>query len=315
LYGDEFAQSWASLLVGREYKVPSGNQLLGLSLKGDIPKSVLYAVGQPMGALSSWAMLAITHHFIVHYCAWITSTVRRGQAFLDYAVLGDDIVIWNKAVADKYLEILDQLGVSVGLAKSIISEKGTGLEFAKRTIVEGVDVSPISFLEQSSAHRSLAMLREFALKYKLTFLQVLRFLGYGYQVGPDKQNRIVNSIKLALTIPKSYQELKSLFTSHLVFDFRGKHWTDVMSYPNALKRRILVRLVHKELQLILKESKDMFDRVMHLDCSLKVDSIGPWATPAAKVRFAATEKYTQKYIKQLEVLINTSKLYLELNAY
>lgn len=26
-----------------------------------------YSVGQPMGALSSWAMLALTHHLIVQY--------------------------------------------------------------------------------------------------------------------------------------------------------------------------------------------------------------------------------------------------------
>lgn len=30
-------------------------------------KSLRYAVGQPMGALSSWAMLAFTHHAIVQW--------------------------------------------------------------------------------------------------------------------------------------------------------------------------------------------------------------------------------------------------------
>jgi len=30
---------------------------------------VLYAVGQPMGALSSWAMLALTHHIMVAVAA------------------------------------------------------------------------------------------------------------------------------------------------------------------------------------------------------------------------------------------------------
>jgi len=28
-----------------------------------------YAIGQPMGALSSWAMLALTHHLIVQIAA------------------------------------------------------------------------------------------------------------------------------------------------------------------------------------------------------------------------------------------------------
>lgn len=37
-----------------------------------VPEYIRYAVGQPMGALSSWAMLALTHHFIVQYAAYRT---------------------------------------------------------------------------------------------------------------------------------------------------------------------------------------------------------------------------------------------------
>lgn len=47
--------------MGRQYAVPRKIRSLGMK----IPKAVSYAVGQPMGALSSWAMLALTHHFIV----------------------------------------------------------------------------------------------------------------------------------------------------------------------------------------------------------------------------------------------------------
>jgi hypothetical protein len=36
-----------------------------------------YAVGQPMGALSSWAMLAITHHMIMQYCAKLVNPISR----------------------------------------------------------------------------------------------------------------------------------------------------------------------------------------------------------------------------------------------
>jgi hypothetical protein len=48
-------KSWETLLVGREYSYGK------LRLR--------YAVGQPMGALSSWAMLAMTHHFLVQFAA------------------------------------------------------------------------------------------------------------------------------------------------------------------------------------------------------------------------------------------------------
>lgn len=35
----------------------------------DQGNSYRYAVGQPMGGLSSWAGLAITHHWILQYCS------------------------------------------------------------------------------------------------------------------------------------------------------------------------------------------------------------------------------------------------------
>jgi len=63
MFGSKLAEAWRDLLVGREYIVPKNDY--GIS-----QPFVKYAVGQPMGALSSWAMLAVTHHIIVQYCAW-----------------------------------------------------------------------------------------------------------------------------------------------------------------------------------------------------------------------------------------------------
>jgi len=45
------AESWGDILTKRDYY-----------LKG---RPVQYAVGQPMGAYSSWALLALTHHSLV----------------------------------------------------------------------------------------------------------------------------------------------------------------------------------------------------------------------------------------------------------
>jgi len=83
-----------------------------------------------MGALSSWAMLAVTHHVIVQLAAF-----RSGWKgwFPLYALLGDDIVILTKEVADQYLSIMRFLGVPINTGKSIISDKGL-LEFAKRVV-------------------------------------------------------------------------------------------------------------------------------------------------------------------------------------
>jgi len=53
------ANLWIELLVSRTYALPErGRKASGL-------ERVSYAVGQPMGALTSWAMLALTHHALV----------------------------------------------------------------------------------------------------------------------------------------------------------------------------------------------------------------------------------------------------------
>lgn len=91
-------------------------------------KPIKYAVGQPIGAYSSWAMLAFSHHVIVQLAA-----LRAGWStwFPFYAVLGDDLVIADRDVATQYLSIMRHLGVPINIHKSIVSESGF-IEFAKR---------------------------------------------------------------------------------------------------------------------------------------------------------------------------------------
>lgn len=61
LFGAPFAIAWARLLTGRKYHLHSK--------EFSVNESLSYAVGQPMGAHSSWPMLAITHHLIVQLAA------------------------------------------------------------------------------------------------------------------------------------------------------------------------------------------------------------------------------------------------------
>jgi hypothetical protein len=115
LFGPVIAYFWSALL-DRDWLFQGTN--------------VRYAVGQPMGAYSSWAMLAICHHVVVQLAAY-----RAGWRswFPYYALLGDDLVIADKAVADHYLSLMRHLGVPINLTKSIVSETGL-LEFAKRWV-------------------------------------------------------------------------------------------------------------------------------------------------------------------------------------
>lgn len=99
---------------------------------------VKYSVGQPMGAFSSWGMLALTHHICVRVAA-----LRVGITnFHDYAVLGDDIVIAHDAVAGSYLSLMESLGLSINLSKSLCSS--LFLEFAKKWVGPGVNLTPIA---------------------------------------------------------------------------------------------------------------------------------------------------------------------------
>jgi hypothetical protein len=49
-----FAEAWRSILVDRRYSVGLSSEIKkGVELPKTTPKDVIYAVGQPMGALSS----------------------------------------------------------------------------------------------------------------------------------------------------------------------------------------------------------------------------------------------------------------------
>jgi hypothetical protein len=170
----EFALNWARLLVGRGY--------LADSEKYKVSEILTYAVGQPMGALSSWGSLAITHHFIVQAAAWDAGVTPIGTWFCDYAVLGDDLVIFDQRVKTAYLRIVSALGVECGIAKSLLSPNGHAIEFAKRTLYKGVDISPIPLKEFVVVNLTLADAIAYARKYSLSFSALLKSLGYGYRV-------------------------------------------------------------------------------------------------------------------------------------
>jgi len=100
---------------------------------------VKYSVGQPMGAYSSWGMLAVTHHVIVQIAA--VQCGFKVNTFKQYCILGDDIVINNDRVASKYVHLMQTLGVSINSSKSIISYDV--VEFAKRWLTPYGEISPL----------------------------------------------------------------------------------------------------------------------------------------------------------------------------
>jgi len=139
----------------------------------------VYAVGQPMGALSSWAMLALVHHFLVHVAAARSGYVMG--TFSAYAILGDDVVIANGRVARSYSQLMGEIGVEIGFAKSLVSRKGA-LEFAKRYFITGQDCSTVALREVAASILSMTAGLEFVRKYGLSLGRYLSVCGYGYRV-------------------------------------------------------------------------------------------------------------------------------------
>lgn len=184
IIGAKLAKLWSTLLVDRDYSHVRIKWVKGrLEKVSQDGKPVIdtykYKVGQPMGALSSWAMLALTHHFLIQYSYW--KAYRKVGIFLEYAVLGDDVVIADKRVARYYLYLCRQIGLGVSLPKSIRSRRGSALEFAKRTFFEGKDVSPITLKGFLMAKSNVSSLVDFIDPSLVSVRDFLRVMGYGYK--------------------------------------------------------------------------------------------------------------------------------------
>jgi hypothetical protein len=164
--GPTLATKWMQLLVYRPY------------FAGAV--QLFYAVGQPMGALSSWAALAITHHFLWQWAAYRSKIVKPGQWYKDYAVLGDDSVSAHKAVCDEYLKLCAEIGVKVNLAKSLLSPNGC-LEFAKRFFTTKGDASPVSIGEIFVSDINFSTMAGWPRKRTIRIADLINLMGYRHK--------------------------------------------------------------------------------------------------------------------------------------
>jgi len=89
---------------------------------------------------------------MIQYSALMVGKTRYGVWYKDYIVLGDDLALFDKDVAGFYVKLCKGLGVGINLSKSIIALDRPVLEFAKRTSINGVDVSALPFKELLSSN-------------------------------------------------------------------------------------------------------------------------------------------------------------------
>lgn len=119
LLGAEKAERWGQIMGINPWSAPHG-------------KYVEYRVGQPMGAKTSWAVFALTHHTILRLLCRFHRVSREC-----YVIIGDDIVIANEKVANSYMALLNDFGVPYSKDKTISpynvrSDDLSVAEFAKR---------------------------------------------------------------------------------------------------------------------------------------------------------------------------------------
>lgn len=159
LFSEEYARAWRHILVAYEFKVPYED------------RAIKYGAGQCMGAYSSWATFALTHHLVIRVAA-----KRAGLPvhWANYCLLGDDVVLTNSRVVDHYKSIMSELGVDISLSKSHTSNNM--YEFAKRWYKDGIEISgfPLgTFLESTKKWYTLAeCLTEGLSRWSLSPLEV-----------------------------------------------------------------------------------------------------------------------------------------------
>jgi len=109
-----------------------------------------YSVGQPMGALSSFAMLAVTHHLIAQLAYRVAYKVpdstpwTKDTWYTGYECTGDDIIFFDKLVAEEYLSLMTDFGVPINTTKSVIATVPC-TEYLKVTSLHGENVGAISW--------------------------------------------------------------------------------------------------------------------------------------------------------------------------
>lgn len=150
LHSRQLGEAWLSIMTDRTFYVKATKQFLR------------WRVGQPLGLLSSFPSFALWHHDIVQF-AHSRCRIRKGlnpiKFFKDYRLLGDDIVIFNKEVADEYQFLITKVyGISINKSKSVIGvQKNAQIEFTKRLALRGKEMSSIkrNILTKNSIYNML----------------------------------------------------------------------------------------------------------------------------------------------------------------
>lgn len=222
------------ILIGKS-KSLAWKAIMTQPLKGPKGETVRYATGQPMGARSSWAMFALSHHIVVQFAAYNVGY----KSFTDYRLLGDDIVIHNDIVAAEYIKVMTGLGVEISKLKTHTSKYA--FELAKRWFYKGTEITPfpigaiasdvtplgIANALQTAFNKGWSCLNASSYSYETSLTVLYKYLSYSNAFA-RKQVRLTRMLSLAFNYLHLYshkeidrigvdsvlRELAAIWTGH-----------------------------------------------------------------------------------------------------
>lgn len=232
LLGDkDIAASWRKILVMRDYHTDSGDKLR-------------YAVGQPMGARSSFAMLALTHHLIVQHAA----VLSNAKGYKRYRVLGDDMTLIDTNIAGRYQDIMAYLGVPINVSKSVVHSSGLrpAAEICKRIFISGVELTtiPVKLIAKTVRDGNLAPILQSEFSSKGWTFDEDSFIGFFYSLVNEaafKELAIMNVLPGDVSSLHSRVNLSNMASSDLkswypgFVDFKESNIVDVFTWTAAVE--------------------------------------------------------------------------------
>lgn len=242
--GIEKTEAWARLLVG-----------YGYTTRG-LHSTINYGAGQPMGAYSSWCAMALTHHVLV-----AVSALRANHPhFRDYAILGDDLVIANAAVATEYRKLLSDLDMPISDVKTHVSSDT--YEFAKRWIHKGVEITGFGISGLKTVWKKYSLLAN--------YLQTQQH--HGWNLSLDEHPDLIRAIysiygrpAQAERVIKLYMVFSSLALAKMSKDYSHLLITVCKWFPGHLSSVQLDSYVNQDLSslgktLLVKARKKLTER-------------------------------------------------------
>jgi len=175
--------------------------------------------GQPLGAGPSFALFAIGHHAVLHYCKVVNRVTDDC-----YRILGDDIVISHEAVYRTYRDVLQLLECPVSESKTVSSE--TVAEFGGQVILPAESLPSTKWLDTCDVGNSTHSWRYFRESPPLRHRGWLNWYRFWYSVYHENHLGIPQDIRsTAQAAAVLYQEaqkekresLKERFTFHQLY--------------------------------------------------------------------------------------------------